>query len=30
VVEVLPSALRHGIDAEDIQHALTHASPSTK
>ncbi len=25
MVEVLPSALRHGIDAEDIQHALTHA-----
>ena len=24
-MEVLPSALRHGIDAEDIQHALTHA-----
>jgi hypothetical protein len=24
-VEVLPSALRHGIDAEDIQHALVHA-----
>lgn len=24
-MEVLPSALRHGIDAEDIQHALVHA-----
>jgi hypothetical protein len=24
-VEVLPSALRHGIDAEDIQHVLIHA-----
>jgi hypothetical protein len=24
-VEVLPSALRHGIDPEDIQHVLVHA-----
>jgi hypothetical protein len=24
-VEVLPSALRHGLDPEDIQHALVHA-----
>jgi len=24
-VEVLPSALRHGVDPEDIQHALVHA-----
>jgi len=24
-VEVLPSAFRHGVDAEDIQHAITHA-----
>jgi hypothetical protein len=24
-VEVLRSALRHGVDPEDIQHALTHA-----
>jgi hypothetical protein len=25
VVEVLASALRHGVDSEDIQHALEHA-----
>ncbi|MDQ6851296.1 MAG: hypothetical protein M3070_15415 [Actinomycetota bacterium] len=24
-MEVLPSAFRHGVDAEDIQHAITHA-----
>ena len=24
-MEVLPSALRHGIDREDIQHVLVHA-----
>jgi len=30
LVEVLRSALRHGIPSEDIHHALIEGSPSTK